>query len=445
MGRGFCEEREEMSGVIVKVKGREILDSRGYPTLEVDVHLDNGHWGRGRVPSGASTGRHEVLEKRDGDEGRFCGMGVREVIGLVEGEIAEVLEGQRAEDQGSVDRLMCRLDGSLTKSRLGGNGILAVSMAVSCAASAEKGLPLYRYLGGISRYSLPVPFVNVLNGGAHADNGLDIQEFMIIPMKFSHFSEALRASSEVFMALKSRLRGDGYRTNVGDEGGFAPDIRSNREALDKVVQSIEDAGYRPGEDIFLGLDVAASEFADEGFYHLSGEGAKLDSGGMVDYLAGLVRDYPIVSIEDGMSEDDTVGWKALTDALGEEVLLVGDDVFVTSVERLREGVAGGYGNGLLVKPNQVGTVSETMEAVLCATRSGYVSVMSHRSGETEDVSIADYAVGLGCMGLKAGSVSRSERLAKYNRLLRIEEELGEDGVYSGIYWEEMRLRWKQGR
>lgn len=426
------------SPIIEFVRGREILDSRGNPTVEVDVHISGGIIGRASVPSGASRGEYEALEIRDIDSSRFNGKGVISAIKNIEGELANVIYGQSIGDQRVIDRLMCELDGTVQKSRLGGNSILGISMAVSDAGAKAQGLDLFRYIGGISKYRLPVPMVNVINGGVHADNGIDIQEFMIMPIGFDKFSEGLRACAEIFHFLKEGLRDKGYRVNVGDEGGFAPDIENSREALDILVEAVDKSGYRLGEEIFFALDVAASELMEGELYHLLGEGAKLDSDGMVDYLAGMVDDYPIISIEDGMGQNDEKGWRAITDVLGEKILLVGDDVFVTSTGRVQKGIEDRVANAVLIKANQVGTLSETIDTVNLANDAGYFTIMSHRSGETEDTCIADYAVGLGCQGIKTGSVSRSERLSKYNRLLRIEETLGREAVYAGEIWQNRR-------
>jgi enolase len=416
---------------IVDIRAREILDSRGNPTVEVDVELESGALGRAAVPSGASTGAHEAVELRDGDKKRYGGKGVRNAIAGVTGELFDLLSGLDARDQPKIDQAMVDLDGTPNKGRLGANAILGVSLAVAKAAALDAGLPLYRYVGGSQACILPVPLMNIVNGGAHADNPIDIQEFMIMPVKAPSFAEALRMGAETFHALKQKLKDAGHNTNVGDEGGFAPNLASADEALAFVTKAIEAAGYRPGEDIVLALDVASTEFFRNGEYHMGGEGKTLDSGGMVDYLAGLASRYPIMSIEDGMAEDDWQGWKALTDALGAKVQLVGDDLFVTNPARLAEGIRGKVANSILVKVNQIGTLSETMAAVALAHRSSYTAVMSHRSGETEDATIADLAVATGCGQIKTGSLSRSDRLAKYNQLLRIEEQLGSQARYAG--------------
>ncbi len=416
--------------VIVDITAREILDSRGNPTVEVDVLLEDGARGRAAVPSGASTGTHEAVELRDGEK-RYGGKGVRKAVANVNGEIFEALVGMDAAEQHAVDAAMIELDGTPNKARLGANAILGVSLAVARAAAQSAGLPLFRYVGGTAARVLPVPQMNILNGGAHADNPVDIQEFMIVPVGFDSFSEALRAGAEVFHALKAELKAAGLNTNVGDEGGFAPDIASARAALDLITSAIEKAGYRPGSDVFLALDAAASEFFDGGRYHLAGEGLDLDAAGMIEYLSGLLDAYPILSIEDGMAEDDWDGWVALTEALGQRCQLVGDDLFVTSPARLAEGIARGATNSILVKVNQIGTLSETLETVQMAQRAAMTTVFSHRSGETEDSTLADLAVATNAGQIKTGSLSRSDRLAKYNQLLRIEEELGAQARYAG--------------
>jgi enolase len=416
---------------IEDVYAREILDSRGNPTVEVEVLLSGGATGRAGVPSGASTGEREAIELRDGDPKRYGGKGVRKAVGHVNGEIAEELKGADARDQALVDRILVELDGTPNKSRLGANAILGVSLAVARAAAEASGLPLYRYLGGAGGRTLPVPMMNLINGGAHADNRLDPQEFMACPIGFDSFSEALRAGVEVFHALKKILKGRGLSTAVGDEGGFAPDIGSAREALDLLVEAIGKAGYHAGDDVVIALDPAASEFFKGGKYVLAGEKKTLDSKGMIAYWEALTADFPIVSIEDGLAESDRQGWIAMTERLGEKILLVGDDVFVTNSEILARGIADGIANALLVKLNQVGTVSETLEAVKLAQTSGYRTVVSHRSGETCDDSIADLAVAVNSGLIKTGSASRGERLAKYNRLLAIEDELAEAGVFAG--------------
>ncbi|QEX17199.1 enolase [Hypericibacter terrae] len=416
---------------ILDISGREILDSRGNPTVEVDVHLESGAFGRAAVPSGASTGSHEAVEKRDGDKKRYLGKGVREAAAAVNGEILDALSGIEAEEQAKVDRMLIELDGTPNKSRLGANAILGVSLAVAKAAAQHAGLPLYRYVGGTAARKLPVPLMNIVNGGAHADNPIDFQEFMILPVKAPSFAEALRIGVEVFHALKAELKGAGHSTNVGDEGGFAPNLASADVALATIMKAIERAGYKPGEQVALGLDVAASEFYKNGKYVMEGEGKTLDAGGMVKFYEDLVKRYPIVTIEDGMAEDDWDGWAELTRALGAKVQLVGDDLFVTNPKRLAEGIAKGVANAVLVKVNQIGTLTETLETVEVAHKAGYRAVMSHRSGETEDSTIADLAVATNCGQIKTGSLSRSDRLAKYNQLLRIEQELGQSAIYPG--------------
>ncbi len=416
---------------IVDIVAREILDSRGNPTVEVDVSLEDGAIGRAAVPSGASTGAHEAVELRDGDRSRYGGKGVRKAVEAVNGEIFDALSGFDAEDQRRLDRVMIELDGTGNKSRLGANAILGVSLAAAKAAAASAGLPLYRYVGGVGARTLPVPMMNIINGGAHADNPIDIQEFMILPAGAASFSEALRMGAEIFHALKKALKDAGHNTNVGDEGGFAPNLASAEAALAFIVQAAEAAGYRAGEDYWLGLDVASTEFFKDGRYQLEGEGKTLDAGGMVDYLAGLTARFPIVSIEDGCAEDDFDGWKLLTERLGARVQLVGDDLFVTNPARLKDGIARGLANSILVKVNQIGTLSETLDAVDMAHRAAYTAVMSHRSGETEDATIADLAVATNCGQIKTGSLARSDRLAKYNQLLRIEEALGDQAAYAG--------------
>ncbi|MGE8355890.1 MAG: phosphopyruvate hydratase, partial [Microvirgula sp.] len=416
---------------IVDVIAREVLDSRGNPTVECDVWLDSGVMGRAAVPSGASTGEKEALELRDGDGGRYLGRGVLKAVEHVNGEICEALIGLDPADQGYIDQTMLALDGTDNKGRLGANAILAVSVATAKAAAQEAGLPLYRYLGGAGPMSLPVPMMNVINGGAHANNTLDIQEFMIMPVGAGSFREALRCGAEVFHALKKLCNKAGHSTAVGDEGGFAPNLARNEDALKMVLDAIDAAGYVPGEDVLLALDCASSEFYKDGKYHLASEGLQLSSEGFADYLATLASNYPIISIEDGMSEHDWAGWKILTDKLGRDVQLVGDDVFVTNPKILGEGIRQGIANSLLVKINQIGSLTETLKAVDLAKRSGYTSVMSHRSGETEDSTIADLAVATNCMQIKTGSLSRSDRMAKYNQLLRIEEELGAAAYYPG--------------
>ncbi|KAA0970474.1 phosphopyruvate hydratase [Aureimonas fodinaquatilis] len=415
---------------IIDIIAREILDSRGNPTVEVDVVLEDGSMGRAAVPSGASTGAHEAVELRDGDE-RYLGKGVREAVQGVNTEILEAIAGFEAENQIRIDAILRSLDGTENKSRLGANAILGVSLAVAKAAAEAADLPLYRYVGGAASCVLPVPMMNIINGGAHADNPIDFQEFMIMPVGAESFSDALRMGAEVFHTLKKALKDAGHNTNVGDEGGFAPNLGSPREALDFIIASIEKAGYKAGEDIFIALDCASTEFYRDGVYDLEGEGRKLDAAAFTSYLAELCDEYPIISIEDGMAEDDWAGWKLLTDKIGDKVQLVGDDLFVTNSARLRQGIEKGVGNSILVKVNQIGTLSETLDAVNVAQRAGYTAVMSHRSGETEDTTIADLAVATNCGQIKTGSLARSDRLAKYNQLLRIEEELGDQAVYAG--------------
>ncbi|MEO0417593.1 MAG: phosphopyruvate hydratase [Pseudomonadota bacterium] len=417
---------------IIDIHAREILDSRGNPTVEVDILLDDGSFGRAAVPSGASTGAHEAVELRDGDAGRYKGKGVLKAVEAVNTEIANLLLGDfDAEDQRDVDMAMIDLDGTPNKGRFGANAILGVSLAVAKAAANARGLPLYSYVGGVSAHVLPVPMMNIINGGEHADNPIDIQEFMIMPVGADSLAEGVRWGSEVFHTLKKGLHQKGLATSVGDEGGFAPDLASTRDALDFIMASISEAGFKPGEDIVLALDCAATEFFRDGRYEISGENLSLDGAGMADYLAKLCDDYPILSIEDGMSEDDFEGWKAVTDAIGDRVQLVGDDLFVTNPARLSQGIADGLANSLLVKVNQIGTLTETLAAVDMAARARYTSVMSHRSGETEDATIADLAVATNCGQIKTGSLARSDRLAKYNQLIRIEEELGASAHYAG--------------
>ncbi len=416
---------------IIDIHAREILDSRGNPTVEVDVVLESGAMGRAAVPSGASTGAHEAVERRDGDKARYMGKGVLEAVAAVNGEIAEELVGYDATEQIGIDRTMIEMDGTPNKSRLGANAILGVSLAVAKAAAEYSSQPLYRYVGGTSARVLPVPMMNIINGGAHADNPIDIQEFMIMPVGADDIRDAVRMGSEVFHTLKKELSAAGLSTGIGDEGGFAPNLSSTRDALDFILKSIEKAGYRAGEDIYLALDCASTEYFRDGKYHLAGEGKILSSVENVEYLAGLCADYPIISIEDGMAEDDWDGWKALTDTLSRRIQLVGDDLFVTNPRRLAEGIARGCANSMLVKVNQIGTLTETLEAVEMAHRAGYTNVMSHRSGETEDATIADLAVATNCGQIKTGSLARSDRLAKYNQLIRIEEMLGETAEYAG--------------
>ena len=417
---------------IIDVHGREILDSRGNPTVEVDVLLDDGSFGRAAVPSGASTGAHEAVELRDGDKGRYLGKGVSKAVDAVNTEIRELLvDIFDAEDQRDVDMAMIELDGTDNKSRLGANAILGTSMAIAKAAANARGLPLYSYIGGVSAHVLPVPMMNIVNGGEHADNPIDIQEFMIMPVGADSIAEAVRWGSEIFHTLKKGLSEKGLSTSVGDEGGFAPDLASTRDALDFIMASIDKAGFTAGDDVVLALDCASTEFFREGKYEISGENLSLTPHEMAEYLDGLCRDYPIRSIEDGMAEDDFEGWKALTDRIGNSVQLVGDDLFVTNPKRLAMGIGDGLANSLLVKVNQIGTLTETLEAVDMAHRARYTCVMSHRSGETEDATIADLAVATNCGQIKTGSLARSDRLAKYNQLIRIEEELGDSARYAG--------------
>jgi enolase len=416
---------------IVEIIGREVLDSRGNPTVEVEVLLEDGAAGRAIVPSGASTGAHEAVELRDGDAARYRGKGVLTAVANVNGEIFDALAGADATAQAMLDQLMIDLDGSPNKGRLGANAILGVSMAVARAAAESVGLPLHRYIGGVGARTLPVPMMNIVNGGAHADNPIDIQEFMVMPVGAETLAEAVRMGAEIFHTLKSELSAAGHNTNVGDEGGFAPGLASTRDALDFIMRAVEKAGYAPGDDVWLALDAASTEFFKDGSYHLSGEGKVLSSGEMADYLAALAGDYPILSIEDGMAEDDWEGWTALTNAIGDKVQLVGDDLFVTNTARLNRGIESGAGNSILVKVNQIGTLTETLEAVETAHRASYTAVMSHRSGETEDSTIADLAVATNCGQIKTGSLARSDRLAKYNQLIRIEEMLGDSAVYAG--------------
>jgi enolase len=416
---------------IIDIHAREILDSRGNPTVEVDVTLEDGTMGRAAVPSGASTGAHEAVERRDGDKARYLGKGVLEAVAAVNGEIAEALAGMDASEQVSLDMAMIELDGTPNKARLGANAILGVSLACAKAAADYSGQPLYRYVGGTSARVLPVPMMNIINGGEHADNPIDIQEFMILPVAAENIRDAVRMGSEVFHTLKKELSAAGLATGVGDEGGFAPNLSSTRDALDFILKSIEKAGYRPGEEIYLGLDCAATEYFKGGKYEISGEGLSLTSAENVAYLQSLVADYPIISIEDGMAEDDWEGWRALTEALGDTVQLVGDDLFVTNPARLALGIERGCANSMLVKVNQIGTLTETLQAVDMAHRARMTNVMSHRSGETEDATIADLAVATNCGQIKTGSLARSDRLAKYNQLIRIEEMLGETAIYAG--------------
>jgi enolase len=416
---------------IIDITAREILDSRGNPTVEVDVTLESGAFGRAAVPSGASTGAHEAVELRDGDPARYGGKGVLKAVEAVNGEILDTLSGFDADDQVALDALLIDLDGTENKSRLGANATLGVSLACAKAAADELDQPLYRYVGGVFARTLPVPMMNIVNGGAHADNPIDIQEFMIMPVGAETVADAIRIGAEIFHALKKQLKDAGHNTNVGDEGGFAPNLASADAALGFISKAIESAGYRPGEDVYLALDAAATEFYKDGKYVMAGEGKTLDSVGMVKYLADLAARYPIISIEDGMAEDDWDGWAALTAELGAKVQLVGDDLFVTNPKRLAEGIRRGIANSILVKVNQIGTLSETLDAVELAHRAAYTAVLSHRSGETEDSTIADLAVATNCGQIKTGSLSRSDRLAKYNQLIRIEERLGVAARYAG--------------
>ncbi len=416
---------------IADITARQILDSRGNPTVEVDVTLEDGAFGRAAVPSGASTGAHEAVELRDGDKSLWGGKGVMKAVDAVNGEIFDALSGMDAEDQRRIDETLIGLDGPANKGRLGANAILGVSLACAKASAISAGLPLHRYVGGVTARILPTPMINIINGGAHADNPIDIQEFMILPTGAESFSEGLRMGTEIFHALKKALKDAGHNTNVGDEGGFAPNLASAEAALEFITRAGQAAGYLAGEDFHLGLDVASTEFFKDGKYHLEGEGKTLDSDGMVSYLADLCERFPIVSIEDGCGEDDFDGWKLLTDRLGDKVQLVGDDLFVTNPVRLAAGIGEGLANSILIKVNQIGTLSETLDAVDMAHRAGYTAVMSHRSGETEDSTIADLAVATNCGQIKTGSLARSDRTAKYNQLLRIEEMLGDQGVYFG--------------
>jgi len=416
---------------IIDMHARQIVDSRGNPTVEVDVMLADGSFGRASVPSGASTGAHEAVERRDGDKNLWLGKGVQCAVDAVNSDIAEAVLGLDAEDQGEIDARMIELDGTPNKSRLGANAILGVSLAVAKAAADARGLPLYRYVGGVSAHLLPVPMMNIINGGQHADNPIDFQEFMIVPVGAQSLFEAVRCGAEIFHTLRNALHAKGLATSVGDEGGFAPDLASTTDALDFIMHSIEAAGYTPGDDVMLALDCAATEFYREGAYHIDGEGKVLTPAEMAGYLADLTQRYPIFSIEDGMAEDDFVGWKTLTDAVGDKVQLVGDDLFVTNPIRLAQGIADGLANSLLVKVNQIGTLTETLAAVSMAQHAGYTAVMSHRSGETEDATIADLAVATNCGQIKTGSLARSDRLAKYNQLIRIEEQLGDMARYAG--------------
>jgi enolase len=416
---------------IIDIIGREILDSRGNPTVEVDVVLEDGATGRAAVPSGASTGAHEAVELRDGDKARYLGKGVEKAVDAVNTEIFDAVAGMDAEDQRGIDAALIQLDGTPNKSRLGANAILGVSLAVAKAAAISSDLPLYRYLGGAAAHVLPVPMMNIVNGGAHADNPIDIQEFMVMPVGADSIADAVRMGAEIFHTLKKQLKDAGHNTNVGDEGGFAPNLKSADEALSFIVKAIESAGYKPGDDVMLALDCASTEYFKGGKYVLEGEGKSLDSGAMVKYLETLVQRYPIISIEDGMAEDDWDGWKALTEAIGTRCQLVGDDLFVTNTQRLAEGIKRGIANSILVKVNQIGSLSETLDAVSMAQRAAYTAVISHRSGETEDATIADLAVATNAGQIKTGSLCRSDRLAKYNQLIRIEGELGDTARYAG--------------
>ena len=416
---------------IIDILAREILDSRGNPTVEVDVILEDGTLGRAAVPSGASTGAHEAVELRDGDKTRYLGKGVLQAVEFVNGEIADALVGADALEQVELDEAMVELDGTNNKSRLGANAILGVSLAIAKAAADFTSQPLYRYIGGTSARTLPVPMMNIINGGEHADNPIDIQEFMIMPVSAKTISHAIQMGAEIFHTLKKELSTAGHNTGVGDEGGFAPNLNSTKNALDFIMSSIEKAGYKPGEDVYLTLDCAASEYYSNGIYDYKGEGKKLSSKENAEYLTNLVNNYPIISIEDGMDEDDWEGWKELTNLIGDKCQLVGDDLFVTNSERLKKGIDEGCANSILIKVNQIGTLTETLEAVDVAHRAGYSSVMSHRSGETEDATIADLAVATNCGQIKTGSLARSDRLAKYNQLIRIEESLGATALYAG--------------
>ncbi len=415
---------------IIDIIGREILDSRGNPTVEVEVLLEDGSLGRAAVPSGASTGAHEAVELRDGGD-RYMGKGVLKAVEAVNGEIFDALAGVDATNQAMIDASMIELDGTPNKNRIGANAILGVSLAAAKAAADSVGLPLYRYIGGVSAHVLPCPMMNIINGGEHADNPIDIQEFMVMPVAAENMREAVRWGAEIFHTLKAELKAAGHNTNVGDEGGFAPNIGSTRDALDFIMKSIEKAGYKPGEQVALALDAASSEFYKDGKYHLKGEDKILSSGEMADYYAALCDSYPIISIEDGLDEDDWEGWKVLTEKIGDHCQLVGDDLFVTNPTRLKQGIEGGIANSILVKVNQIGSLSETLEAVNMAHKARYTAVMSHRSGETEDATIADLAVATNCGQIKTGSLARSDRLAKYNQLIRIEEDLGNAAVYGG--------------
>ncbi|MDC1444960.1 MAG: phosphopyruvate hydratase [Rhodobacterales bacterium] len=416
---------------IIDILAREILDSRGNPTVEVDVILEDGTLGRAAVPSGASTGAHEAVELRDGDSSRYLGKGVLKAVEFVNGEIADALVGADALEQVELDEVMIELDGTPNKSRLGANAILGVSLAIAKAAADFTSQPLYRYIGGTSARTLPVPMMNIINGGEHADNPIDIQEFMIMPVSAKNIKHAIQIGAEIFHTLKKELSAAGHNTGVGDEGGFAPNLNSTKDALNFIMSSIEKAGYKPGEDVYLALDCAASEYYSDGIYNYKGEGKKLNSKENAEYLTDLVNNYPIISIEDGMDEDDWDGWKELTNLIGNKCQLVGDDLFVTNSERLKKGISNGSANSILIKVNQIGTLTETLEAVDVAHRAGYTSVMSHRSGETEDTTIADLAVATNCGQIKTGSLARSDRLAKYNQLIRIEESLGATALFAG--------------
>ncbi len=423
---------------IIDIIGREIVDSRGNPTVEVDVTLESGAFGRAAVPSGASTGAHEAAELRDGNKKRYGGKGVLKAVATVNGELHAALAGLDASDQSKIDQAMIELDGTLNKRRLGANAILGVSLATAKAAAMDAGLPLYRYIGGANAHVLPVPMMNILNGGAHADNPIDVQEFMIMPVSAPTMADAIRMGAEIFQALKKQLKAAGYNTNVGDEGGFAPNLKSADAALAFIMKAIKVAGYKAGQDIVLALDAASTEFYAKGKYDMKGEGEKLTADGMVKFYADLAKKYPIVSIEDGMAEGDFRGWAALTKAMGDKVQLVGDDLFVTNPQRLADGIDKGLGNSILIKVNQIGTLTETLAAVEMAHKAGYTAVVSHRSGETEDSTIADIAVATNCGQIKTGSLSRSDRLAKYNQLIRIEETLGPAAVYGGAAFRRKR-------
>ena len=418
---------------IINIFAREILDSRGNPTVEVDVTLESGVKGRAAVPSGASTGKHEAVELRDGDKSRYQGKGVKEAVGFVNHELFETLSGRESSEQRSLDQALIDLDGTVNKSRYGANALLGVSLALAKASALELDMPLYRYLGGANAHILPMPLMNILNGGAHADNPIDIQEFMIVPISASSCREAIRMGAEVFHALKAELSAGGYNTNVGDEGGFAPALQSSDQALGMIMKAIERAGYTPGQDVALALDVAATEFYKDNVYHLQGENKRLDHEGLVDYYADLVSRYPIVSIEDGMAEDDFIGWRHLMEILGSKIQLVGDDLFVTNVRRLSQGIEQKWANSILIKVNQIGTLTETLGTIDMAHKAGMTTIASHRSGETEDTFIADLAVGAHCGQIKTGSLSRSDRVAKYNQLIRIEEQLGKQSKFGNPF------------